>query len=362
MENGKKKNNLGRLVILMLALFFIIGLAVSFFVLYKIYSPANVNDSTQREFVIKEGEGVNQVSARLEAMDLIDDNFYFDMYLWAKGLEGNLVIGVYYLQPDMKVSEIGDLLTSGQAALEGEITFLEGWSREKYAEHYSNYRADHSTSSLSRDELVRQYYQEFMELSAEASAYSDYSFIKDLPAGASLEGFLFPDTYRVYYHTTTEDLIKKMLDNFASKITADLSQEITKQGASLYQIVNLASIVQQEVRKPEEMKMVAGVYKNRLDNNMLLQSDATITYITKKNNPRPSYADTQIDSPYNTYLYVGLPPGPINNPGFDAITAAVYPTAHDYLFFITTLDRGEAIFSKTAEEHAAASEKFLDNQ
>ncbi len=152
-----------------------------------------------------------------------------------------------------------------------------------------------------------------------------------------------------------------MLDNFSNKISEEMRRDILAQGKTLYEVLIMASIVQQEVIDIEEMKKVAGVYYNRLDLEMNLQSDATITYITGKEDPRPSDADTLVDSPYNTYLYPGLPPGPINNPGLDAIKAAVYPAEHSYFYFLTTLDTGEAVFSVTAGEHQEAREKYFND-
>ena len=133
--------------------------------------------------------------------------------------------------------------------------------------------------------------------------------------------------------------------------------DIKKQGKSLSDIIILASIIEKEVPHPEDMKKIAGIFYQRLEINMALQSDATINFITNKGTTRPSAEDLQINSPYNTYKNPGLPPGPISNPGIEAIKAAIYPQAGDYFYFLTTPE-GQVIYSRTYADHLAAKYKY----
>ena len=184
-------------------------------------------------------------------------------------------------------------------------------------------------------------------------------FLNDAPADANLEGYLFPDTYRIFRDATAEDIIAKMLDNFNGKLSPAMRADISKQGKSIHDIVVMSSIVEKEVRSAADKKIVAGILYKRLELGMKLEVDVTINYISGKNNPSSALEDLQIDSPYNTYKYYGLPPGPIANPGLDAIMAAIYPEKSPYLFYLNRQDTGETIFSKTYEEHLRNKAKYL---
>jgi len=184
----------------------------------------------------------------------------------------------------------------------------------------------------------------------------DGSFLKK---GKQHEGYLFPDTYRMYRDFTADDLIKKMRSNLDRKLTGDLREAIKDSGHTTGEIIIMASILEKEVRTEADMKIVSGIFWDRLKINHALQSDATLSYVLDSGKTAHSYEETQIDSPYNTYKYPGLPPGPISNPGLKAIRAAIYPTYTDYNYFLTRPDTGETIFSKTLEEHNAAKAKYL---
>ncbi len=204
---------------------------------------------------------------------------------------------------------------------------------------------------------------------------TDYDFLgelKDLKSKpSSLEGYLFPDTYFIASKPTASSVVKKMMDNLEGKMTTQMRVDIAKQDRSIYGVLTLASIIEKEVGRntskvssedlqalQEERETVAGIFVNRLRINMALQSDATIGYITKKNNPQTSSADLLIDSPYNTYKYRGLPPGPISNPSLSAIKAAIYYKKTDYLYFLTMKD-GTAVYAKTLDEHNINKRKYL---
>lgn len=184
----------------------------------------------------------------------------------------------------------------------------------------------------------------------------DDSFLKQ---AAGYEGYLFPDTYRVYKDFTAKDLIDKMRANFERKLTADLRADIKNSGHSEKEIIIMASILQKEVRTEEEMKIVSGIFWDRIKIGQALQSCATLAYILGVNKAQYSYEDTQIVSPYNTYLHRDLPPGPVSNPGLVAIKAAIDPTKTDYNYFLSRPDTGETVFSVTLDEHNAAKAKYL---
>jgi UPF0755 protein len=185
-----------------------------------------------------------------------------------------------------------------------------------------------------------------------------------LAAAKGHEGYLFPDTYRVYASSTPDYIVQKMLDNFAAKVTPDMLADIKKQKKDLADIIIMASLVEKEAAvdnsqsEDRDARIVSGIFWNRLKIGQGLQSDATLSYILKDNNPQHSGADLQINSPYNTYKYRGLPPGPIANPGLTAIRAAIYPLATDYYYFLTTPDK-QIYYAKTYDGHLQNKYKYL---
>ncbi|MDP3770941.1 MAG: endolytic transglycosylase MltG, partial [bacterium] len=187
---------------------------------------------------------------------------------------------------------------------------------------------------------------------------SEFAWLKDKPDFIGLEGYLFPDTYRVYADATVEDIVRKMLENFDRKLTPELREEITKSNRSLHQIVTMASIVEAEIANHDDRPTAAGLLWKRRDRGMLLQVDASVNYVTGKHDPRVSREDTAADSSYNTYKYPGLPRGPIGNPGTSAILAALRPKESPYWFFLTTKD-GKTVFSRTLEEHNINVQRHL---
>ncbi len=190
--------------------------------------------------------------------------------------------------------------------------------------------------------------------------YSEaYSFLKEAPRQGSLEGYLFPDTYRLYSSSTSDQLAIKMLNNFQAKISSDMLAEIKKQNRSLRQVIIMASILEKEVKSEEDMKIVSGIFWRRISGGQPLESCATLAYILGEKKAQYSLADTKIDSPYNTYKNYGLPPGPINNPGLRAITAAIYPTPSNYNYFLSDPETGKTIFSRTYDEHLKNKYKYL---
>ncbi|OIO07230.1 endolytic transglycosylase MltG [Candidatus Falkowbacteria bacterium CG_4_10_14_0_2_um_filter_41_15] len=188
---------------------------------------------------------------------------------------------------------------------------------------------------------------------------SDYDFLADAPAGADLEGYLFPDTYRVFASTTADDVAQKMLNNFSSKVTPEMLAEISRQKKTLHQIVTMASVVEKEVTSQNDMKVVAGIFWDRIKNGQALESCATLAYVLGENKIQYTYEDTRVKSPYNTYINRGLPPGPIANPGLNAISGTIYPTYTDYNYFLSRSDTKETVFSKTYEEHTLNKQKYL---
>lgn len=224
------------------------------------------------------------------------------------------------------------------------ITTIEGWTIEETAAY-----------------LLKAY-----GLPVTAFEKTAYAYPKS-PAGkkflgsgriTSIEGYLFPDTYRIYKNATGLQVLEKMVANFDTRVTDDIRARIRAQHLTVHEGVTLASIIEKEVATSEDRRIVAGIFLRRLRSGMALQADSTVNYVTKKGVSRASIADTRIDSPYNTYKYRGLPPGPISNPGLDAIRAVGEPVATQYWYFLTTEDQ-KVIYAKDFEEHKRNRAKYL---
>lgn len=323
----------------------LLALVIWVFFQYQIIAPQS-NEADAKTFIIESGQGVKAIGQNLAGQGFINSPFWFEAYVQLKGLDKNFSAGPHDISAGQNIKEIVSALTKPGAS-EQNITIIEGWGIKDIAQY------------LEERNLVTT-----ADFIAEASRAGDsewddqYSFLKDKDDSAGLEGYLFPDTYRVFKNADAHDIIKKMLDNFHSKLSWDLREEIKKQKKSIFEIVIMASIIEKEVQQPEDMKKVADIFYKRLKIGQALQSDATINFLTGKGRTRSSAEDLKIDSLYNTYKYPGLPPAPISNPGLNAIMAAIYPEENDFFYFFTTAS-GEVIYSKNYNEHLLNKNKYL---
>ena len=306
-------------------LFFIFSLIFLIAILFitAIYFPLEENSATQKVVNIPSGTNAKEIVVVLEENEIIRKNNYtFRILTKLLKLEDQLKHGEYNLSPSMNMLKILDKLVKGEV-ITYKITIPEGYTCTQIAE------------LLDKKEVAEE--EAFLKL------------VKD--SEKTPEGYLFPETYEVPKKYGPENMVKTMLSNFnqialVNKFT-DKAEEI---GFSLDEIIILASIIEKEAKFSEEKSKVSSVFYNRLEIGMKLQSCATIQYILETPKEILDENDLKIDSPYNTYLYRGLPPGPICNPGLDSIIAALEPEEEDYLYFVLG-ENGKHIFSKTYQEH-----------
>ncbi len=322
-----------------------VGLAIGLYLhcRFLIYPPSADNNPSPQTITIQSGQSVEQIAKLLEENKIIRSPFWFKFFVWRKGVGERLQAGKYQLTSAMPIPEIIDILAAGKVVNEEKtITIIEGWTLEEIAQYLK--KGGHISSQEEKRLLAAR-------VGEWPFSFAKPDFFSSAPASASLEGYLFPDTYRLAPNATLEDILQKMFNNFSAKLSPQMRADIQKSGYTLHQIITLASIVEKEVRNPQEMKVVAGILHKRLKMGMKLEVDSTVNYLTKKKTPSASWQDLQIDSPYNTYKYYGLPPGPIASPGLAAIQAAIYPQESPYLFYLNRQDTGETIFSRTYQEH-----------
>ena len=308
----------------------------------KLEQPAG-SDDTPVGFVIEPGETGRDVADRLLGLGLIDDARLFRYYLAEEGL--TVEAGDYTLDETMTPVEIAQALQQGMAD-EVVLTIPEGRRVEEVADLAAQVGIDRA---------------EFMALAAAPAsatgAFGDFEFLQGRPANATLEGYLFPDTYRLPQDATAGDLIDRMLANFDQQVTPEMRAQAAAQGRSLYEVVVLASIVEREAVLAGERSTIASVYLNRLVSGIKLDADPTIQYALGQAGdwwPQITIEQyTSVDSPWNTYLYAGLPPSPIASPGLGAIQALLAPEDTPFIFFMRDCDAddGSHLFATSSEEH-----------
>lgn len=311
-------------------------------------SPAGV-DSRLITFTVQPGEPVGQIATRLQRQGLVRDAELFRLYLRYNGMDSGVEAGVFDLRKTMNMAQIATVLQRGQRGDEVTLTVPEGRRLEEVAQSVSQ------QLSINADE--------FSKLASSPQEFAtEFPFLAELPAGATLEGYLFPDTYRFTRDATARDVIERMLANFNQQISQAMRDKLAAQGRTLFQAVILASIVEREAVVASERPAIAGVYFNRLQSNMALDADPTVQYAMGYQQAQGTWWNLEltqddyrtVESPYNTYLNPGLPPGPICSPGLSSLAAAVEPASSPYYFFRASCSGdGTHMFSKTLEEHAA---------
>jgi UPF0755 protein len=236
------------------------------------------------------------------------------------------------------------------------IRILEGWTLEDIAA----YLEDLGWKKLEFEKVAGRAKLNYIDDNFEnwpLDFSDDFDFLTSKPKHYGLEGFLFPDTYRVFPDASAEDLVVKMLDNFDRKLTPELREEIERQEKNIYEVIIIASLIEKEAPidykdlENRAARIVSDIFWKRLEIGQALESDATLSYWFNDNNPSHSGLELQVDTPYNSYKYKGLPPTPICNPGLKAIEAAVYPIKTDYNYFLTSLDGKNIYYALTYQEH-----------
>lgn len=316
-----------------------------FYIYNQINAPfGEENKSQEKIFAVEAGESSDKIAEKLESAGLIKNDLLFKFYVWDKELSDSLQAGKYLFNAGMSVKEIADTIAAGKVLKdEIEIIIPEGFTISEIENRF----AKQGLFADSKNKFTNLKTLDFK---------NQFGFLASAPAGAGLEGYLFPDTYFFKKDVLLEDAARKMLANFNGKLDSESRAEITRQGKSIHEIITMASTIEREVRTQEDMKMVSGVLWKRIEIGMPMQADATVVYAVGHNNL--SYDDLRVDSPYNTYIYKGLPKGPISNPGLQAIKAAIYPDKSDYLYYLSK-PTGETVFSRTLDEHNNAKNKYL---
>lgn len=310
-------------------------------------TPVDETNTEKISFFIEKGQSAKRIALNLEEAGLINDETYFYWYLRLNNKVPDILAGRFFLSPSMNYEQISENITNPETS-ELVVTIQEGL------------RIIDIDKKLLEMNLIKS--GDFVKAASEFNDKEDYPFLHIALLSDSkipLEGYIYPDTYFVDpLNFTSEKLIRKTLNNFRQKLTAEMSHKMQSRDISLHEAIIMASIIEKEVRTSKDLAIVSGILWKRLNTaGWTLGADATLLY--EKDNNEITYNDLNSNSKYNTRKFGGLPPGPISNPGLASIKAAIYPEESPYWFYLTTLDTGEVIYAKTNDEHNQNRAKYL---
>ena len=317
-------------------LIFSVTITIATYLVTIFYWPQN-NMNQEIKITINHGESLSAISKKLLAEGVITNEKTFEMATKIRGLDTSIPVGTF-LMKNVKVNhDIINHLVFGNPERK-KVTLLEGWNIRQTSNHLSK-------------EMGLDYY-DIVEI------VNNKSFINSLGVNSeTLEGYLYPDTYYFFEGENVKSVIKRLVLEYKNFWTDSNITKASSISLTQHQILTLASIIEGEAIYDSERPIISAVYHNRLKRGMKLQADPTVQYIIKDGPRRLLIKDLRIKSPYNTYLYEGLPPGPINSPGFKSLSAALYPDKNDYLYFVAKGD-GYHTFSKNEKEHERAKRAF----
>jgi len=286
---------------------------------------------------VKSGATLDQIAQQLKESGLIRSSWAFKLYVGSKNVRDALQAGTYSFSPSQSVQQIVVQLSHGKVAVD-LVTIIPGQRLDQIRTTLRNYGFTEADVAAA----------------LEPGLYAGNPALVDKPAGASLEGYIYPDSFQKDSNTTQQEIITKALDEMDQKLTPDLRQAFAAHGLSTYQAIILASIVEQEVSNPNDRAQVAQVFLSRLNNGMLLGSDVTAFYGSRLAGQGASLA---YDSPYNTRLHAGLPPTPISNVTIGALQAVANPANTNWLYFVAG-DDGTTHFATNLDDHEYNVSKY----
>ncbi|WP_442603537.1 endolytic transglycosylase MltG [Paenibacillus sp. KN14-4R] len=340
----KPKRTAVRVLLVIVILLLLVG-AGSFIYVYQQLKPTPAGDKEVR-VKIEQGMGTRKISSLLEEKGLIRNAAVFMGYLKWNNQGSLFKAGEYAMTPGVTFDQIIDQLNKGLIVKEEmvRLTIPEGYTIQQIFDKLKG------LTEFNADVFLKQVDQPTGLTSEVALQIPNNDKLRH-----PLEGYLFPETYEFKKGSTEKDIIVRMTEELDSKLEQlpiGWKDQLTKHNVTFHEMLTIASLIEKEVAVDKERGLVAGVIYNRLNKKMPLQIDATIQYLFDKPKERLLLKDLKIESPYNTYLNAGLPPGPIGSPSLDSIRAALYPEASKYLFYVTKKDGSkEHLFAETFEEH-----------
>jgi len=350
------RKGVGILKIILLIIFICVFLAMWF--LYTEIYVSEAQSVDEVTFMVEDGESVGQIADRLEEKQIIRNAWIFKKYLVFKNMDKEIQSGQFKVVYPITLARVASSLKSAIRQDEEIITIIPGWDLRDIAEYL-------------QEKGIIGNKNELYSLLGESAVLYDGVFKKapklsyniklldDKSNNVSYEGYLAPDTYRIFVSATLEEVVEKLINQQNKLITSDMYRDAKNAGRSIHDILTMASILEREVRTPEDKAKVADIFWRRYENSWALQADSTVHYaVNKSGDVFTTQEDRNSTNPWNTYQYAGLPPGPISSPSLGSIKAAIYPQKNNNWYFLTTLD-GEVKYAQDLDGHNKNVQKYL---
>jgi len=317
---------------------FALVLPILAFLVIDYFTVPKLDEKVKRvPFIISKGASINAIADSLQIKGLIDDKELFIFWLTTLDKDRMIKAGYYEIPKGLNYAQLITFLSQAPSK-EIIVTLIEGWRKEEIAEEL------HKELDINKEKFMQR--------------VQDSVYIKQLGIKAeTLEGYLLPDTYHFYWGVDEQSVIDYLVNKCFEIFTDPIFVRLDSMKMTMHEVLTLASIIEGEAILDDEREIISSVYHNRLKRRIKLQADPTIQYILAGSPRRLLLKDLEVDSPYNTYKYYGLPPGPISNPGKKSILAAIFPAKTNYIFFVAKGD-GSHTFSRSAAEHQRAKTQF----
>lgn len=328
---------------------------------YRFYTtslePLEPESTEEISVEIPTGSSRTDIARILEEEGVIQSAFVFNYHLRFTGEQG-FQAGYYLMSPSMAIDDIVEYLQEGGTPIpddpSGRLTIPEGYMLEQVAmivESQTEYTVQDFKELVEDEEFLDTLLETYPDLLSDTLEVSEETRY-------TLEGYLYPATYEFYEDSSLESLIIQMVRRMDQEMNP-YYEEIEEMDTTVHSILTMASFIEREGITPEDRELISGVFYNRLEINMPLQTDVSVTYALGEHQERITYEDLEVDSPYNTYMHTGIGPGPVNNPAGDSIRASMYPAETDYMYFLADLNTRDVYFSETYEQHLEYQNEYL---
>lgn len=361
--NEQKKQKTVRKIVISIILILFLALGGAVFAGYRyVQNGLEPLDPASEEIIeveIPTGSSRSQIGSILEQHELINSSLIFDFYVRFSG-ENSFQAGSYLMSPSMSLDEIVHYLNEGGTPIMVEpiarLSIPEGIHLEEIAEKIeaeTDFSGEDFMVLVEDSEFIKRMVDQYPQLLTDSLQAADVTRYV-------MEGYLFPATYEIFEETTLESLVVQMINRMNQAMSPHYDT-IAAGELNTHEILTLASHIEREGVTDEDRGLISGVFYNRLEVGMMLQTDPSVSYALGEHRERTSHADLEVDSPYNTYRVHGVGAGPINSPSESAISASVNPTETEYYYFLADLTTGEIYYSEDYEQHLEYQNEYLRN-
>lgn len=359
-ESDKKQKGLVSKIVLSITAVLVVLVVILGISAYNFYTssiePLDPNNNEEILVEIPSGASPTDIAHILEESNIINSASVFNIYTRLNDEEG-FMAGYYVFAPSMDMEEIITSLQQGGSDVPpdaAKITIPEGYSINQIAtliEENTDYSSEEVMKVIQSEAFLSEMLEQFPELLTSSFEAEDVRYV--------LEGYLYPATYQFPEEITLEEMLRTMIEKM-DEVVSPYYAEIEEQDRTVHEILTIASLVEREGITYEDRTIMVGVFYNRIEENMPLQTDVSILYALEDHKEIVTYQDLEVDSPYNLYQNTGMGPGPFNSPSKDSISAAVHPADTDYLYFLADIDTKEVYFAETYEQHLEYQEQYVD--